>query len=139
MLKILVPIDGSNNTARVIEYVIRLARSLKEIEVCVLNVRDAMDSPQIRRFWSPEKIRAFQQDEGNLVLQSARKRLEEAGIAHTAEIALGDIAETIAEKAKVCDVIVMGTRGMGSVASLLLGSVASKVVHLADVPVALVK
>ncbi len=32
----------------------------------------------------------------------------------------------------------MGTRGMGRVANLLLGSVASKVVHLARVPVTLV-
>jgi nucleotide-binding universal stress UspA family protein len=33
----------------------------------------------------------------------------------------------------------MGTRGMGSVSNLLLGSVATKVIHLAPVPVLLVK
>ncbi len=33
----------------------------------------------------------------------------------------------------------MGTRGMGSIANMLLGSVASKVLHLADAPVLLVK
>jgi nucleotide-binding universal stress UspA family protein len=33
----------------------------------------------------------------------------------------------------------MGTRGMGSVSNMLLGSVATKVIHLADVPVTLVK
>lgn len=38
-----------------------------------------------------------------------------------------------------CDVIVMGTRGMGAVGSLVMGSVAQKVVHLAPVPVTLVK
>jgi nucleotide-binding universal stress UspA family protein len=35
--------------------------------------------------------------------------------------------------------IVMGTRGMGGVAGLVLGSVATKVVHLSKVPVMLVK
>jgi nucleotide-binding universal stress UspA family protein len=33
----------------------------------------------------------------------------------------------------------MGTRGMGSVGSPLMGSVAAKVVHLAEMPVMLVK
>ena len=35
--------------------------------------------------------------------------------------------------------IVMGTRGLGSLGNLFLGSVATKVVRLAQVPVALVK
>ena len=38
-----------------------------------------------------------------------------------------------------CGLIVLGTRGMGTVAGLVLGSVASKVVHLADTPVTMVK
>ena len=38
-----------------------------------------------------------------------------------------------------CDAIVMGTRGMGSIGSLMLGSVATKVVHLTKLPVTLVK
>jgi nucleotide-binding universal stress UspA family protein len=35
--------------------------------------------------------------------------------------------------------IAMGTRGMGTIGNLLMGSVATKVVHLASVPVTLVK
>ncbi len=33
----------------------------------------------------------------------------------------------------------MGTRGLGTVAGILLGSVATKVIHFADVPVTLIK
>ena len=33
----------------------------------------------------------------------------------------------------------MGTRGMGAMGNLILGSVATKVIHLVDVPVTLVK
>lgn len=42
-------------------------------------------------------------------------------------------------KSEGVDVIVMGTRGMGALGNLALGSTATKVVHLADVPVTLVK
>lgn len=47
------------------------------------------------------------------------------------------IAEFASENA--CDEIIMGTRGMGAVGNLVLGSVATKVVHLATVPVTLVR
>lgn len=38
-----------------------------------------------------------------------------------------------------CDPIIMGTRGLGEGGSFFLGSVAVEVVHLADVPVTLVR
>ena len=38
-----------------------------------------------------------------------------------------------------CDLIVMGTHGMGAVSGMLLGSVAAKTVHLARCPVMLVR
>ena len=33
----------------------------------------------------------------------------------------------------------MGTRGLGAVANLMIGSVATKVIHMVDVPVTLIK
>ena len=38
-----------------------------------------------------------------------------------------------------CDTVVMGTRGLGSFTGLVLGSVASRVIHEVSVPVLLVK
>ena len=35
--------------------------------------------------------------------------------------------------------VYMGTRGLGTIAGLLMGSVTVKVIHLSDVPVLLVK
>jgi len=42
-------------------------------------------------------------------------------------------------KANKCDHIIMGTRGMGAFGNLVLGSTANQVVHLAEIPVTLVK
>jgi len=53
----------------------------------------------------------------------------------------GKAAEAIAQVAREEDIkhIVMGTRGLGSIQGLLLGSVATKVIHLAEVPITLIK
>lgn len=141
MLKILAPVDGSNNASRMIDELIRFARQSREAEVCVINVREPIDALEVRKYWSEDKIAEFQQKEGALLLDPVKKRLSDAGIKHTTDVVAGDIAHTIADqaKAKGCNMIMMGTRGMGSVASLLMGSVATKVIHLAEVPVMLVK
>jgi len=64
-----------------------------------------------------------------------------AGATFTGEIAVGDIAPTLAWRAEElqCDEIIMGTRGMSAIRNLVLGSMATKVVHLAAMPVTLVK
>jgi nucleotide-binding universal stress UspA family protein len=66
--------------------------------------------------------------------------LTEAGIAYTSRTLVGDIAQSIVEHgdAAQCRTIYMGTRGMGALPNLVMGSIATKVVHLALVPVVLV-
>ena len=73
--------------------------------------------------------------------RSACALLDTAGIAYTLELAEGEIAETLVQYAEreKCDMIVMGTRGMGTVMNLVLGSVTTKVIHLTNIPVTLVK
>ena len=50
---------------------------------------------------------------------------------------VGNVAKTIVEAARDhgAGVIVLGSRGRGDLTALLLGSVAHKVIHLADRPV----
>ena len=54
---------------------------------------------------------------------------------------VGPVAETIVAYAKrhKCDLICLGTRGMTAAANLVMGSVATKVLHLAGVPVIIVR
>ena len=74
-------------------------------------------------------------------LEPATRKLAEAGIAHDAHIEIGQPAQTIVEFASKyhCGMIVVGTRGNGAIRSIVVGSVANKIVHLSKVPVLLVK
>jgi len=50
---------------------------------------------------------------------------------------VGPVAEILVAHAKArrCGMIVIGSRGMGAAGNLLLGSTATKVLHLSGVPV----
>lgn len=74
-------------------------------------------------------------------LGAARAQAEQAGVAVETEVLEGDPAEAIVDLARSrrADVIVIGSRGLGAVSGVLLGSVSTAVVHRADRPVLVVK
>ena len=142
MLKLLVTTDGSDNANRVIDYVIKQAgRCAEAVEVHLLNVQMPLTSLNIKLFISIDDLNAYYRDEGMVALNIPREKLDAAGIKYEFHIGVGDPAQVIAQYAedKGCEQIVMGTRGLGTVSNLVLGSVATKVIHLAKVPVVLVK
>lgn len=141
MLRIVMPVDGSKNSDRAVRYLISLAEARADVEVHMLNVQESANAWEVRRFLKEREIRQLQLQHGEQQLQSAKRLLQRAGVRHDAHVLIGDVAGTIARFAsrRRCDVIIMGTRGMGSVPNLLLGSIATKVVHLSRVPVTLVK
>ena len=141
MRKALVPVDGSSNSDRAVQHVVALAGICPAMEVLLLNVQPEIDDWQVRRFLKKEEVEAMEESKGGDALQSARAILDAAGVRYTPQVLIGPVAETVARTAleQNCDGIIMGTRGLGAVAGALLGSVTSKVIHLADVPVTLVK
>jgi len=73
------------------------------------------------------------QEIGELVIADAKTRAASAGIAKVAaHIVSGSPADAILDAAdrENADMIVMGSRGLGKVADLLMGSVSHKVSHL---------
>ncbi len=81
--------------------------------------------------------------EAETPVDTAVKALTDAGITAHAEVretVFGHAAKEIVADAKLHDVgvIVMGSRGRGDMAGLVLGSTAHKVIHLADRPVLVV-
>jgi nucleotide-binding universal stress UspA family protein len=87
------------------------------------------------------QIERFYREEGEESLAAAKRKLGRAGISCQARILVGPVAETLVKQAKAsgCDLIVAGTRGMTGLGNFFLGSTATKLLHLADRPVLLVK
>jgi nucleotide-binding universal stress UspA family protein len=141
MMRFLVPVDGSIHSERAVEHLIRLTKCREAAEIHLINVREPVDSWEVRSFLTEEEIARIQQKEGEEDLRGARALLEAAGATYEARILAGPVPQTIAEYAAAnhCDQIVMGTHGRGGLATLFLGSVAAKVIHLAQIPVTLVR
>ncbi|MFL6621221.1 MAG: universal stress protein [Sulfurifustis sp.] len=141
MRRLLVPFDGSDASGRALDHAQRALSSYKEgAELHLLNVQPPLPG-DVAMFVGAETCRKYHQDEGAKVLAPARARLEAAKVPYVWHVSVGDPGEVIARyaKEKGCDEICMGTRGLGRVAGMLLGSVTTKVIHLSPVPVLLVK
>ena len=141
MLKILLPVDGSDYANKAITGFIALLDWYKEKpELHLLNVQYPLRG-NVALFINQTDIKQYHQEEGQKELQSTCALLDQAGVAYQYHIVVGDPAEMIVRFAseKQCDQIVMGPRGAGGIQGLLLGSVNSKVMQLAKTPVLLIK
>lgn len=139
MLKVLVPVDGSENSDRIVRYVLKLAGDLKEpLDIHLLNVQHPL--PGTIKGVS-EQAKQFHNEEGLAALTGARKILDDANVKYTHHISVGEVGSVVAHLVNdlKCDQVVMGTRGMSSIANMLMGSTATKVLHLVNVPVVLIK
>lgn len=140
MKSLLVPVDGSPNANRAVAHAIVLAKAMPQTKIILLNVQE-----QLERWYahglSGEASRQHLQELGRTQTAEARRLLDQAGCDYELLIRFGMPAEAIAKCAKEhgCGGIVMGTRGLSDFGNLFLGSTSFKVVHLADVPVTLVK
>ncbi len=140
--KILLPVDGSEQSLRAVEEVISLGERLRERpELYLLHVHLPIPVGRIQAHVSKETLEGYYLEESRAQLAAAEVRLKAAGVAFVSHIHVGQPADVIVREAAAlaCTLIVMGTRGLGGVAGLVMGSVASRVVHLAACPVLLVK
>ena len=140
MQKILLAVDGSDNALRAVEHVARRAAASADTEVLLVNVQHQLHG-SVSSFIDAGQVKQYHHDEGMKALTPAREKLEASGVRHSHHLFVGEPAEVIARYAKEqkCDEIVIGTRGLSGIGSLFMGSVATKIIHLADMPVLLVK
>lgn len=142
MLKFLIAVDGSVHSNHAIEAVAKLARSSAQLEVVLLNVRSELS------FYGELTPVALQEIDAAVRAEQARVLKDAVSLARAEGLTVistrdpvGLAAPEISRAANDvnADQIVLGTRGLGAMGGLFMGSVAQRVVHLATVPVLLVK
>jgi nucleotide-binding universal stress UspA family protein len=141
MHTILIPVDESQAAMHAVLHAIATIKEGLVADIHVLNVQ-----PPILTFgefpvYDFALVEKAQKHHAKQVLAVACKALDQAGLKHTQHSEIGLVAPTIIEYAQQhhCDMIIMGTRGMGAFGNLVLGSTANQVVHQAKIPVTLIK
>jgi nucleotide-binding universal stress UspA family protein len=142
MRTVLVPFDGSEAATRALQYAIDFVKEYGRLNIHILNVQD---EPVVYGDYLTatllDSLRGAATRAAEESLKSAQELLQSAGLDYKAHVALGGVAEQVLRvvQEQGCDTVIMGTRGKGAIGNLLLGSVATRVVHAVDVPVMLVK
>lgn len=140
-MKILLAVDDSPVAQRVVDQVIALADQLKSVpEVHVLYVHPPIPIEFATRHVAREALDDYYRDEGEGVLKAPLARLEAAGLPVTPHILVGRPADVVLHQAAElkCDYLCLGRHGRSVVADLFVGSVATRVLQRATLPVLLV-
>jgi nucleotide-binding universal stress UspA family protein len=141
--RILIAVDGSSHSAKVARAAIRQAATYKrKPELHLVYVH--LPLPTLGGLIKPighETLQRYYREEGEDALRRAKTMFDRAALRCTTHILVGPIAKSLAGEARElkCDMIIMGTHGVGAVSGLMLGSVAAKTVHLAPCPVMLIR
>ena len=139
-MKILLAVDGSDYTRRMLRY---LRTHKDQLGAGSYTVFHAMLPVPARAaaFAGPAIVHTYYEDEAKKVLDPVRTFLAESGIDAEFVHRAGHPADEIASFARAghFDLVVMGSHGQGALANLVLGSVATKVLARCTIPVLLVR
>ena len=141
MKKLLLPVDGSPSSRRAAELAVRMLSGKPGAQVLLANAQSPVMAWEISPHVTAEMVNRIHEKAGREAVRAPRGVPPGPGFPREDPLLVGAAAEIIARVAEEqrVDGIVMGTRGLGPVKGLVLGSVANKVIHLAEVPVTLVK
>jgi nucleotide-binding universal stress UspA family protein len=142
--RILLPVDGSENSEQTIDYALRIAEKEKA-ELIILHVSDSKRFTSLpdQSFENDEQVDA--ETEGNKIVNRVRSLIEEKE-AYSEDIRISTItvdghpSETILKVAtiKEADMIVIATSGKHMINRFLLGSVTEKIIRQSKIPVLVV-
>jgi nucleotide-binding universal stress UspA family protein len=140
MIRVLIPTDDSPHALRAVHHVVELAKTGLKLEVHLLNVQLPVHG-STAAFVGKAELSDYHREEGMKALAGAKQLAEAGGLKPQLHISLGEPGATIVGFADQlgCAQIVMGTRGFGTAAGLLLGSAAAHVVSHTKLPVTLLR
>jgi len=138
--KILVATDGSDHARRTIELASDMAVQ-DGAALYLLHVVSETEIPEevlkyirVEKFEEPPE-RVYLHKVGEGIIAAAEKEARDKGVEEVqSTVVQGDPAEVIINfgREKGVDMIMLGSRGLGQVKGMLLGSVSNKVCHVAD-------
>ncbi len=139
MHKIIVPVDGSQNSLLGTRHAIGLAAARPEATVYLVNAQPSLNR-HIAQFASQRDIDAARAARGQQALEAARRLVEAAGVRCRSVVLRGEPARTIARFAadERADQIVLGTSRKNALARLVTGSITDRLLAQAEVPVAVI-
>ena len=142
MLKVMLPVDGSDASTRATEKLVAMLGWCKEpprIDLLAVHL-PVPKFPHMSAVVDDETIQRYYAEECADMLAPSKAVLDRAGVKYAVHTRVGPIAESIVDQAakSQSDMIYMGTRGMTALSGMVLGSVTTRVLHLAHIPVVLV-
>ncbi|MBI4258461.1 MAG: universal stress protein [Thaumarchaeota archaeon] len=138
--KILVAIDGSRNAFRALEYAVDLAKKY-DASITLIHVVERPVYPYVyaEGVAVHGDIYATLREEGEKLLAEKKEELVKKGLKAETRLVTGNPAEEVLKTSTNHDLIVIGSRGLGTVKTFLLGSVSTKVSQHAKKPVLIIR
>ena len=143
---ICVAVDGSNSSLKGVEAACEIAKSFESRLILLHVIRDMKVPSELKRYISSEKLgeprHAALQEVADEILARAQQVAEESGAQNIQIKTLnGDPAMTLVRGARAegADLIVLGTRGLGKVEGMLIGSVSRKVTDISEISLMIIK
>lgn len=138
--KLLVPIDGSDNSFRALDHAIFLSKKIGA-QITALHIMENLPFVHVQSQRVLKTIISKHQKESKNILDKAKNIGNKNGVKVETVLMKGDATSTIINfsKKENYDTIIMGRRGKGKFKQLVLGSTSSKVLNHSNYTVVIVK
>ena len=133
----MVPIDGSTNSFRALDFAISVAKSLESTITAV----SIIDLPPVLEYAVLDPVSKRLESKQEKIIKKAHDKVIKSRIRFEGKIIHGKTGNSIINLAKKghFDVIVIGARGIGSLSGLIIGSVSNYVIQKSKIPVVIIK
>ncbi len=140
-MKILLPVDGSSYTKKMLGYVASTPEIFgKDNEYTLLTVVTPLP-PQAISLLGKKTVDEYYRETADKVLTPASQFLERHGLGYKCDFKVGYVSDVLPDAADEgkFQLVVMGSHGHSSIGNLVLGSVANAVIAKTTIPVLLVR
>ncbi len=139
--RILVPLDGSENSFRALDAATFLAKRCNAKIVCLYSI--AIIPITEAQMAIPIQFQIEEEKYAKKVLEKAKNLVKRNNIEFSQVINFGNagynIIKYVKNKTNKIDLIIIGSRGRGMIKEIFLGSTSNYVVHKSPIPVTVVK